>query len=540
MTCPSPVTLSMYADGELFGSDAAAVERHAAQCAACSASIATLRDERTVLRAALRQADDLAPIPRFAPPARARDFVVLTLAVALIGGFSKAFWSTIAAAIPAELTWLSPLKSGTLFERAVDIVTFAVYEAPAVWTAITNFIGVGLAIAFVAWLAFSAARPRALAGLAASLLAVVIALPSTGHALELRRSDDAVTVGADETIDDTVFAMGQTVAVDGTINGDLIALGREVTVRGNVTGNLVTAAQLVTIEGTIGGTVVGGAETLSLTNARVGRDLYGAGNRVAITAGTNVSGNAVAAGSTVALDGRVGIDFKGFGRMINVSGAVEGDAEAHADSIAVQSTARIGGNLTGHVDEAGDLDVAAGAVIGGNVDEQIDERQRGARRNRYVTVGYYVDQIVRLGASFLTGLLLFWLFPVLRSVSPDATAVARSAAIGLAAAVTMPVAALILCVTVIGLPLGVLTFVAGAVALYFSKIVVAEIIGRTILRGAESPPHFAAALITGLIVVIVAINLPFVGGVVNFALTLVGLGIIVSLVLARFTRGTAA
>src|SRR5690606_7602761 len=122
----------------------------------------------------------------------------------------------------------------------------------------------------------------------------------------------------------------------------------------------------------------------------------------------------------------------------------------------------------------GDLDVASGAVVGGNVDEQIVERAQRRDRNRYLTVGYYVNQIVRLGASFLTGLLLLWLFPVLRSaLLPDATAAVRSGAIGLAAAVTLPVAALILCVTIVGLPLGVLTFLAGAVALYFSKIIVA-------------------------------------------------------------------
>jgi hypothetical protein len=526
----------MYADGELPGREAASVERHAAGCAACRAQIEALRAESVVLRTALRQADELAPIPRFAPPPRARDFVVLALTVVLIGGFSKAFWNTVAAALPTELTWLSPLKSGTLFERAVDIATFTVYEAPAMWTAITNFIGAALVLAFVAWLAFSAVRPRAFAGLAAALLAVAFALPSPGHALELRRSNDAVTVAADETIDDTVFVMARIVSVDGTINGDLIALGQEVTVRGNVTGNLVTGAQSVTIEGTVGGTVIGGAEGLSVANARIGRDLYGFANDVDIAAGTNVSGNATTFAETVDLDGRVGIDFRGFARTLNVSGAVEGDVEGYADSIAVLSTARIGGNVTGHVDQAGDLDVSSGAVVGGNVDERLVEREQ--RRNRYLTVGYYVDQIVRLGAAFLAGLLLLWLFPVLRSVSPDATAVVRSAGIGLAAAVTLPIAALILCVTIVGLPLGVLTFVAGAVALYFSKIVVAEIIGRAVLRDPESPPHFAATLITGLIIVIVAINVPFIGGVINFALTLIGLGIIVSLVLARFNRGT--
>ncbi len=138
---------------------------------------------------------------------------------------------------------------------------------------------------------------------------------------------------------------------------------------------------------------------------------------------------------------------------------------------------------------------------------------------------------------FLAGLLLLSVFPVLRDVSlPDPVAVLRSGGIGLAAAVTLPVAALLLCVTIVGIPIGILTFVLGAIGLFLSKIVLAQIIGRAVFRAPQAPPHFAATLITGLAIVIVAINLPFVGGIANFVLTLVGFGIIVSLLLARFNR----
>ena len=80
------------------------------------------------------------------------------------------------------------------------------------WTATLNFIGAALVLAFVAWLAVSAVRHRAFAGMAAALLAVVVALPSIGHAFEIRRSEaGSVTVAADETINDTLLAAGQTV-----------------------------------------------------------------------------------------------------------------------------------------------------------------------------------------------------------------------------------------------------------------------------------------------------------------------------------------
>lgn len=536
MSCPSLITHSMYADGELSAREVTLLELHAATCDACSARIEALRRESSVLRLALRQVEDDAPIPHFVPPPRARDFVVLVLGIVLIGGFSSAFWSTVADAIPEGLRWLNPFESGELFERALSVMNFIVSEGPAMWTATLNFIGVALVLALIAWLSFAAVRQHGFAAIAASLLAVIVALPSIGHALEIRRNDNAVTVPAGETIDDSLLAAAPTITIDGNISGDLLAFGREVTVRGNVNGNLVTGAQRVTIEGTIGGSVIGAAEDLSFGNVRVGGDLYGFANDVEITRDANVSGNATAFAKSIEVDGGVGVDLRSFGETVRISGTVGDDVVARTGRITLQPSARVTGDVTAHVDSQDDVEIVAGAVVSGNVDTQIVEREQ--RRNRYETVGYYVSQIVRLGAMFLAGLLLFWLFPVLREVSlPNVFAVLRSGAIGLAAAVTLPVAAVLLCITIVGIPLGILTFVLGAIGLYLSKIVIAQIIGRAVFRAPQGPPHYAATLIAGLVIIIVAINLPFIGGVANFVMTLVGFGIIVSLLLARFNRG---
>jgi hypothetical protein len=69
--------------------------------------------------------------------------------------------------------------------------------------------------------------------------------------------------------------------------------------------------------------------------------------------------------------------------------------------------------------------------------------------------------------------------------------------------------------------------------------VIAQIIGRGVLRNRPTPPHYAATLFVGLVIVIVAINLPGIGGFANLALTLVGFGVIVSLIYARLNRSPA-
>jgi cytoskeletal protein CcmA (bactofilin family) len=189
----------------------------------------------------------------------------------------------------------------------------------------------------------------------------------------------------------------------------------------------------------------------------VARNLYGFGRDIDVAAGSDVGGNAITFGENIAVAGRVGIDLKSFGSNVAVSGNVQGDVEAFARDVTLLPSARVGGNLTVHMDEPNDLQIASGAIVSGSVDRQVVEREQ--RRNQYLTVGFYVRQVVRLGAAFLTGLLLFWLFPTLRTLSlPDGAAALRTAGIGLVTAVTLPVAALLVCLTIVGLPIGIAAF----------------------------------------------------------------------------------
>jgi cytoskeletal protein CcmA (bactofilin family) len=525
----------MYADDALDAEATILLEEHASTCDACRARILALRQENEALRAALHALYREAPIPRFTPPFRLRDLVILVIGGALVGGIANAFWSAVGAAVPAGLRWLNPLHPGELLERAIELATFMIFEGTTMLTTALNFVGVALLLAFSAWAAFGTLRRKALAAAAVATVIVTIA-PSTGHALE-RRQGNLVSVAAGETIEDTLLALGDTIAIDGNIDGDLLAFGRSVIVRGNVAGNLVAGAETVNVEGSIGGSVIGGARAISLVRARIGRDFYGFARDVELDSAAEVAGNGLAFAENIGVDGRVGTDFMGFGSTVTIGGSVDGDVEGFAGTVTVLPSAIVAGNVTAHVDAPGDLTVAPGANVSGSVEEQLVPREE--RRNRYLTVGYYVRQIVRLGAAFLTGLLLLWAFPALREASlPNAVAVLRAGGIGLAAAVTLPVAAVVLGITLVGLPIGVLLLVLGAIGLYFAKTVLAQIIGRAIFGTPDSPPHYAATLVTGLLIVIVAINLPWIGGFANFVMTLVGFGVIVQLLLARFAGGS--
>jgi cytoskeletal protein CcmA (bactofilin family) len=528
----------MYADDALPPEQAAATALHLRGCSACSAKVAALRAERVALRAALETDEAFAKIPVFVPPARSRDLLVLTLGVLAVAAVAGAFWTAVAQAIPSGLHWLNPFQSGELAERAIAFIAFFLNEGTTMLTSALNLVAATLAVALLAWTTLSLARGRGSAALLVSLLVAAVALPRPGHAIELRRGDGVITVAADETIDDSLIAAGQTVAIDGTVNGDLLAFGRTVTIRGNVMGNVITAAESVTIEGTVTGDILGAGRGVTLRGTRVGRNFFGFGRDLDVDASADVAGNALTFGDTMHIDGRIGKDLKSFGNSVLVSGNVQRDFEAYASEVSVLPSGRIGRNVTAHVEADDKLQIAQGATIGGATNRQIVAREH--RSNRYLTTGFYVGQVVRMGAAFLTGLLLLWAFPVLRTLPlPTAGAALRSGGIGLVAAVVMPIAAILACITIVGIPIGILTLVIGAIGLYFGKTVIAQLIGRALFQSPAGPPHYAATLIAGLAIVIIAINLPIVGGIVNFVLTVLGFGMIVTVLLGRYNSANA-
>src|SRR5690606_10429915 len=151
---------------------------------------------------------------------------------------------------PEPFGWLESVLTAGLTELAVGVAFFFATEGSSMVSSAFNLAVVSV-IAFGAFAAAAALGRRHGASTGAfSLVALValIALVAFGHAspaeaFELRRSDQTVTVNADEVIDDTLLAFGETIEIHGTVNGDLIAFARRVVVNGRVAGQIITGAQ---------------------------------------------------------------------------------------------------------------------------------------------------------------------------------------------------------------------------------------------------------------------------------------------------------
>lgn len=534
--CYDELTLMMFADGELGEPTRREVETHLDECARCSAHVAALRVETRVLVEAIREdavaGVDLVPQPHGAA-VRLPQIGAAAAAVLVTAGLARALMEWAPLPGPAWFPdWLNPFESAGRATLFFSLLVYGVQEGEAIMSSLVTtagFMAFGVLSLVAMW---TVGRPR-VRGLAAVLALGVLLPAAPAQALEVRRGQ-TITIPADQTIDDTLIVVGESVQIEGVVTGDLVALARRVRMRGTVRGNLVTAGRDVEVEGTVEGSMLQFGQTVT-TRGRANGNLYAFGQSVTVERGAGIGGNATTFAETATIEGRVGRDVTSFGRALDLAGTVSRRVVAYGDRVDVLGGARIDGSLTAHVRNRENVRVDPGATIGGATSIELF----AARPSRYLTFRYYVHQCIRLAAAFLTGWILFWLVPRAARISLDTGgALLTAAGTGAVAVCATPLLAVLVGITVIGLPIAGFALLGWLALLYIAKILIALVLGRTLLGANDSPPRsLAAALLLGLIVVLVAINIPFVGGVINFLLTITGFGAAV-IHLARWYKGS--
>ena len=529
MKCPDESTLMLLADEELDASAAVSVQEHVGRCAACRARLADLREERGALVEALGRGmlDEriAAPAPAGMERATSSGWWALTplaAAVSIVVGVTVwAMALTMMLQVPLFLEWVSPFHaSGRLTWLFAG--TVAVVEGSALLVSIVTVVNqaaAGFLLLLLGMLVFPIRAWRATMPALLAMTFAAVAVPAEAYVV--RASEDTVVVSADETIDDALFARGRRVIVDGVVTGDVVAGATSVVIRGTVRGSVISWSQSLDLEGEVGGSVFTGAQFVTV-QGRIGGNLYTFSQETRIVEEGRVGRGVASYSNVLSIRGEVAHGIRVGGGLVDITGTVRRNVDAAAQRIVVGSGGHIGGVLTAEIRDTNDLRIDSAATLGSEpVVRLADDR---ASPSRYLTASFYFRQVLWLVAALIAGRLLLWLAPGAAAVRFETPAVTlRTLGVGFLCVVATPIAAVMAAITLVGLPVALVALGLWALAIYLAKIPVALFLGRAFL-GPRSSQGVAAALLVGLLAVFVAVNLPFVGWVVNLALTLVGVG----------------
>jgi hypothetical protein len=141
-----------------------------------------------------------------------------------------------------------------------------------------------------------------------------------------------------------------------------------------------------------------------------------------------------------------------------------------------------------------------------------------------LAVGFGIWLAITVSALLL-GVLLLWIFPRAAAAVYEVAESRVGAAIGfgLLAFFAIPIVGVILLVTLLGLPLGVLLLLALAPLYALGYTASAWALGRRILG---APANRFLAFLAGLAILRVVSLVPILGGLIWFAATVFGLGLI--------------
>lgn len=323
------------------------------------------------------------------------------------------------------------------------------------------------------------------------------------------------------------FAAGNTLRIGEPIVGDLFAAGGSVDVDAAVSGDAVVAGGKVRIGAPIGMSVyaAGGQVTI---DASVARSARLAGGHIELSPKSEIAGNVTVGGGQVSLNGTVRGYVRAAGGRVFINGPIGGDVLATAGNVELGPDARIAGKLRYASGDEIKRDTAA-QVTGGI--ERIEmkgelpvpataERSVGRRGGWVWTIG-----LMALAAVLVGGLPDFYA----RVAQTLQTRPWFSLLIGFVALVCIPVAAIVLLITIIGIPLALLTIVLYLALLLVGYASTGVALGDWVLKRFKNDAaaslwwRVGAAMLAVLVIALVS-RIPFVGGFVVLAALLIGMG----------------
>lgn len=322
----------------------------------------------------------------------------------------------------------------------------------------------------------------------------------------------SVEVAAGAPVNDDLLATGNNVTVAGTVNGSAYVAGGTVSMTGPVTGSVAAAGGDVTLGGTKGAVMAAGGtvtfEGLKARNAAI------AAGTVSVDAATNIARDLMLTGGDVMTAGTVGRDLNASGGTIKIGGTVNGNVNAAGGDISLSPGTVIRGNF--NYESPKNASIAPGARVLGRTTHTLPKRHGVSR------LGRLASAIIGFAMMFLLGAVLLAVFRrgPMEVAAKIVDKPGPSLLWGLITLILTPIAAIIVMVTVVGLPLGIVAMLLYGVGVIVAVVITALALGAVLLKG----DNMYLQLLLGLVVIYALGAVPFLGGLIWFLVLVFGLG----------------
>lgn len=342
-------------------------------------------------------------------------------------------------------------------------------------------------------------------------------------------------------IRDNIYAAGSNVSVGSPVSGDILAAGGSILVSETVSGDVAAVGGTITILKEVQGDVrvVGGN---MLIGGNVTGDVIVVGGSVVIPSDVTIGKDLVVVGGQVSLDGTVAGNARIIGGTAVINGHIAGNIYARIDdTITVNKNAVIGGTLEYSARKAEALKVQEGASLAGEPVFKKREIPQPIKPQKFFAAAAGMFIFIKLASFIVAALVAIKLFKRFSDsvVEGSVRDPLRALGYGFVALITIPVASILLLITVIGVPLaGMSMLVYGLLTLLaciYAGIVVGAW-GNKLIRKTERAEITWQNAAGGVVLLTVIKFIPVIGWIAGFLAFLVTFGSIAEIAHKKFWK----
>jgi cytoskeletal protein CcmA (bactofilin family)/anti-sigma factor RsiW len=526
VSCFDELTIAIYADAELPQERLHEVEAHLMSCRACRERVVQLREEAEILAGALHERRRRAVVVENEAPARG---VALGIGPTLLAAavVTTAVGWLLETAAPLTSRWLGPFSLRGAYDMAFDVIFLLRDQAPGAVAFATAVAAMASASALLTFFLSALLRRVPSAGSFGVALALALAsLPGESSAHFGFHTHDDFELAAGETHDGTLFVSAETADINGIVEGDLLVFSRSLTLRGEVRGNVLAVTRTYEQPGKVEGSVHVAAIRTHLAGD-VDGNFYAFSEDLTVSHDAKIGRDAAVAADRGVLEGKIARDLYAAGDRIELRGEVERHLRGYSNRLALLGQARVRGDLDARLPEGHELEISPEARIDGEITTSVLELDPHGRFGGWTEPRHYGILVLHIAAGFMVAMLLRALLPRIFETRITTTgAFFWSLGTGFLIMVAAPFGLLVLCLTVVGIPLGVIGAAFYLISLYVGCLLVSFLVGATLLDAGDNWTSFGMALLAGLAVLVVLTHLPMVGMLFRILIVMVGVGLV--------------
>ena len=327
-------------------------------------------------------------------------------------------------------------------------------------------------------------------------------------------------------LDNDYFANGKIVEISGTVNGDVYVFGAQVFIDGKVNGDVLVAGGNIEISGNVSGNIrlIGGQ---ALISGQIGGNVTAVAGTIAFTPSADIGKNIIALSGNVDLSAKVTGNARIYASNLRISNAILGNIVAYVGQMRVTSKGEVGGRLEYWSNTTAFIDPEARLAKG------IDHHPSffyGVVHGKFFKSLKIGSKFAALVMNFLYSLLIGFIFisyfkdRIHRSLSAINHKPFQSIITGIVLILLLPLAFLVLLMTVVGAPFALTLLALNIISFYTAKIISILWISEHIFSRFAYRKRIKLYFTLSLIIYFILTLIPYFGFLVSLFALFLGLG----------------